>query len=115
MLCKFTFANTFIPFCWKVCWTFGKITGNISYNQWTLHKKWSFLLEIFSVNVTKSAGNYGFCHIYWKKSLIENFIFCAVGIDVCPQGLHTDAKLFADDTSLFSVVHGNDESASFPF
>ena len=49
-----------------------------------------------------------------KKSLIENFIFCAVVIDTCPQGLHTDARLFVDDTSLFSVVHHNDESASFP-
>ena len=31
---------------------------------YTLHKKWSFTLRIFSVNVT--------------KSLMENFIFCAV-------------------------------------
>ena len=34
-----------------------------------LHKKWSFPLTISSVNVTKSAG---------KKSLMENFISCAV-------------------------------------
>ena len=34
-----------------------------------LHKKWSFPLRISSVNVTKSA---------LKKSLMENFIFCAV-------------------------------------
>ena len=30
----------------------------------TLHKKISFLLRISSVNVTKSAGNYEFGHIY---------------------------------------------------
>ena len=40
----------------------------------TLHKKWSFLLRISSVNVTKSLGilvkllgNCGFGHIYWKN------------------------------------------------
>ena len=32
----------------------------------TLHKKWSFPLWIFSVNVTKSAGKYRFGHIYWR-------------------------------------------------
>ena len=39
------------------------------YDPFSLHKKWSFPLRISSVNVTK-----------WKilKSLIENFIFCAV-------------------------------------
>ena len=31
-----------------------------------LHKKWSFQLRISSVNVTKSAGNCGFGHIYWR-------------------------------------------------
>ena len=29
-----------------------------------LHKKWGFSLKIYSVNVTKSAGNCGFGHIY---------------------------------------------------
>ena len=33
-------------------------------NNMTLHKKWSFLLEISSVNTTKSAWNDGFGHIY---------------------------------------------------
>ena len=32
-----------------------------------LHKKWSFPLKIFSVNVTKSAVSCGFCHIYWRN------------------------------------------------
>ena len=33
----------------------------------SLHKKWSLPLRISSVNVTKSAENCGFGHIYWKK------------------------------------------------
>ena len=33
----------------------------------TLHKKWSFKLRVSSVNVTKSAGNWGFGHIYWRN------------------------------------------------
>ena len=32
-----------------------------------LHKKWSFPLRISSVNVTKSEGNCGFGHIYWRN------------------------------------------------
>ena len=30
----------------------------------TLHKKWKISIKISSVNVTKSAGNCGFSHIY---------------------------------------------------
>ena len=32
-----------------------------------LHKKWSFPLRIFPVNVIKSAGNCGLGHIYWRN------------------------------------------------
>ena len=38
-----------------------------SNTEWHCTKKWSFPLWIFSVNVTKSAGNRGFCHIYWRN------------------------------------------------
>ena len=38
----------------------------------SLHKKWSFPWRIFSVNVTRSAGNWS--HLL-KKSVMENFIF----------------------------------------
>ena len=31
------------------------------------HKKWSFPLRISPVNVTKSAGNCGFDHNYWRN------------------------------------------------
>ena len=41
-------------------------------------KKLSFPVRIFSVNVTKSAGNWIWSHML-KKSLMENFIFlCSV-------------------------------------
>ena len=32
-----------------------------------LHKKWSFPLRVSSVNVTRSAENCVFGHIYWKN------------------------------------------------
>ena len=40
-------------------------------------QKWTLLLRIYSVNVTKSEGNWIWSHLL-KKSLMENFIFCAV-------------------------------------
>ena len=39
----------------------------VSFYQLSLHKKWSFPLQISSVNVTKSAGNREFGHIYWRN------------------------------------------------
>ena len=33
----------------------------------SLHRKWSFPLKIYSVSVTKSAGNCGFGHIYCRN------------------------------------------------
>ena len=30
------------------------------------------------VNVVKSLVSYRFAHIYWEKSLMENFIFCVM-------------------------------------
>ena len=32
-----------------------------------VHKKWSFPSKISPVNVTKSTGNWGFGHIYWRS------------------------------------------------
>ena len=42
---------------------------NYKTNYISLYKKWSFPLRIASVNVTKSAGNCGFGHIYWNNPL----------------------------------------------
>ena len=46
----------------------------------TMHKKWSFPLRIFLVNVNKSAFSCRIVHICLKRIFIENFIFSAVWI-----------------------------------
>ena len=43
-----------------------------------MHKKWSFPLRIYSVNVIISAGNCGFGHIYWRNPSWKTSFFCAV-------------------------------------
>ena len=51
-------------------WLFWQLIrgNNQSYSvQSILHKKWSFSLRISSVNLTKSVGNWGFSHIYWRN------------------------------------------------
>ena len=51
----------------------------LSISQWrTLHKKWSFSLRNSSINVTKSAGNCEFGHIYWRNPSWKTSFFCAV-------------------------------------
>ena len=69
-----------VHFIWKshsqislkyLLWKSRKTLGNTSVSSLrnlTLHKKWSFPLRISSANVTKSAGNCGFCHNYWRNS-----------------------------------------------
>ena len=67
-------------FSWKFSWecfykylwtaTFDHTLYNLAipvFFQKSLHKKWTFLLRISSVNVTKSSGNCGFVHIYWRN------------------------------------------------
>ena len=39
-----------------------------------LRKRWSFPFGISSVNVTKSAGNCGFGHIYWRNPQWKTFL-----------------------------------------
>ena len=53
----------------NVCWVFFLIIKNLKAKipQKTLYKKWSFPLRISSVNLTKSAGNCRFGHIYWRN------------------------------------------------
>ena len=45
--------------------------------EYALHKKWSFPLRVFSLNVTKPAGNCRFGHI-WRINLHGKLIFCVV-------------------------------------
>ena len=40
-----------------------------------LHKKWCFHFMISSVHVTKSAGNFGFGHIYCRNPEVETSVF----------------------------------------
>ena len=51
-----------------------------------MHKKWSFPLRIFSVNVTKFAGN---CEIWWfsEEFLNGKLHFCAVFVTVVLQNV----------------------------
>ena len=41
----------------------------------TLHKKWSFPLRIFLVNMTKCAVSCGFGHIYWRNTWWKTSFF----------------------------------------
>ena len=45
-----------LAFYWYICTAM----------QYTLHKKWSFSLRIYPVNVTKSTWNCGFGHIFCR-------------------------------------------------
>ena len=59
----------------------GLVSQKLTNIQTTAQKmKFFTTVRISTVNVTKSAVSYGFGHIYWrlKKSLMENFIICAV-------------------------------------
>ena len=62
--------------------------------HWT--KKWSFPLKVFSVNVTKSAGNCGFRHIYWEVHNWKLQFFWSVVISMISVKL-----LYSDFTSLW--------------
>ena len=55
--CQEAFVTDFYKVVFKN-WYLGEIT---------LHEKWSFLLRISSVNVTKLAVSCGFGHIYWRN------------------------------------------------
>ena len=49
---------------------------------------------------------------YFVKDSFWNLCFFNVYINDLPDGLKSNTKLFADDTSLFSVVKNKEESAS---
>ena len=57
------------------------LMGCLNSEKLTLHKTWSFPLKISSVSVTKS----GFWSHLLKKSLMENFMLCAVWYSRIPE------------------------------
>ena len=44
----------------------------------SLNRNWSFPLRISSVNMTKSAVNCGFGHVYWRNPWWKTSFFCAM-------------------------------------
>ena len=65
---------------WSLLWLYGILiltSKHYKYINNKLHCTKKEILRIFSVNVTKSAGNSGFGHIYWKN-LSGELHFCAV-------------------------------------
>ena len=70
-----------------------------------LHLNEVFSLRISSVNVTKSAGNCRFGHIYWKKYLMESFIFVQCWISGDP--LNSKEFLLLVDSTLHIVNLAN--------
>ena len=51
--------------------------------RFTLHKKWIFPLRISSVNVTKSTGNCGFGHIFWRYPEWKTSFFVQCHVHKC--------------------------------
>ena len=51
-------------------------SGSVGLQNTTQKIKLSIML--FLVNMSKSVGNCGYGHIYWKIYLMENFVFCAM-------------------------------------
>ena len=46
-------------------------------DKYALHEKWSFPLRISSANETKTAGNCGFGHVYWKVFNGKLYFLCS--------------------------------------
>ena len=49
---------------WRI---FSLLTAIANYSSASLRKRWNFPLRISSINMTKSVGNCGFGHIYWRN------------------------------------------------
>ena len=71
--------NVLVAWCWVWASHFLVLDLiTLLYLDFSLHKKWSFQLRISSVNITKSAGNCGFGHIYWRNSQWKTSFLCSV-------------------------------------
>ena len=84
-------------------------TKNKGTHWFTLHKNWSFPLRLSSVNVTKSARNCGFNHIYWrnqewKTSFFMLFYFFYVHTTIWPKYMALFHLFFVLCTTIWSKV-----------
>ena len=90
-----------------------------------LHKKWSFPLRIFSVNVIKSVGNCGFGHIYWRNPNGKLHFLCSVVLIPgkrekfscpikSPQDTTTPLKLEIKNANVFNVFRINYKNTKLP-
>ena len=65
------------------CYHIGQFVEDSVYSlSLALHIKSSFPLRISSVNVTESAGNWGFDHIYWRNSEWKTSFFVQCGYNI---------------------------------
>ena len=81
---------------------FRKKLRKVFHSVLTLHKKWSFLLRISSVNVTESAVNCGFGEILRGK-----LHFCVVLIILKDKIYSLNANLYSYQAILISIIMNN--------
>ena len=83
--------------------------GNLSRSD-LLHKKKSFLLRLSSVNMTKSAENCGFGHIYWRNPSRKTTFFCAVTVLLCFKIRKLGQTLFL---YLFIIIRTSSQTLTY--
>ena len=69
----------------------------------TLYKKSSFPLRIYSVNVTKSAENCGFDHIYWRNPEWKRhfFVQCQLCFNTGSSNLVEEVQTLNKEVELY--------------
>ena len=81
---SFSLLKYFLKVSYLVLSTFWRLLlsllkeNNDTVILWHCTKKWSFSLRISLVNVTKSTGNRGFGHIYWRNPEWKTLFLCSV-------------------------------------
>ena len=83
---------------WPKCFPphFANFLRVSSFTEHPLHKKWSFPLRISSVNVTKSAGNCAFGHVYWRNPYWKTsfFVQWPLGDCFCSSFINNGSFIF---------------------
>ena len=83
-------------------------------SEWNIRKFTETFNWFFGKQETKSNPKWANIFLDWAKcrSFSRFSIRFIIIFDLHPDGFSSNAKLFADDTSLFSVVHDMHSSAS---